>query len=399
MRFNIFLLILLPILCLATDWYILDNIKKRLKKTCWRLIHCGVSILFYIMLIVAVVNSMVNESDTGLLVSMWLLFIFISVYLPKFIYVLFDLASRIPELRHKKRIKWLSITGLSLGGLLFILMWWGALFNRYNLEVKEVTIEIENLPDSFDGYKIVQISDLHVGAYLNDTTFVSEIVDKINSLDADVILFTGDIVIRHADELKPFIKPLSRLKARDGAFAVLGNHDYGKYYPGYSTDRERENDTKLLRSMYKRLYPAIVLLDDDHRYIFRNDGNDSIAIIGVGNIGKPPFPAYGSLEKAYPEINDSVIKILMSHDPSHWQDGIMNNPEANIALTLSGHTHAMQMKLGPISPAPLYHNLWAGKYNDDLGHQLYINIGTGTVGFPARIGANPEITLITLKKK
>ena len=381
---------------MLADWYIYRCILRRADRVAkWKKFHLLTSGFLYMILIGALINIAVSVNDTGLVVSMWLIFTFFSVYIPKYIFIIFDLIARIPKIFHRHRIRIVSTICVIAGFAVMGIFWWGALFNRTAIDVKDVTVEIKNLPESFNDYKIVQISDLHVGSFLNDTTFVSKIVEHVNREEPDLILFTGDMVNRHSEEMEEFAAPLANLKAKDGAFAILGNHDYADYYPEYRTDGEKEVDVERLRDLYGMT--AFNLLEDESRVIER--GKDKIVLIGVGNIGKGPFPVYGSLNKAYPTLNDSEVKILMSHDPSHWQDSIMNNPATNIDLTLSGHTHAMQMDIAGFSPARYYHKMWKGLHHDDLGRQLYINIGSGTVGIPARIGATPEITVITLKKK
>ncbi len=332
--------------------------------------------------------------DNGVLLTvMWLLFGYLSIYLPKYVITIFCLISSLPQLFGRRSLKWIAVTGYVAGGLLFVGMWWGALINRFNINVNEVTVDINGLPESFDGFRIAQISDLHVGTFGNDTAFVSTIVDKINSLKPDLIVFTGDIVNRHTDELIPFVMPLSRLTSPNGVISILGNHDYGDYHDwpdAASRDKNNANLAYLQNEMHW------TLLKDS--FITLHKGNDSIVVIGVENVGDKPFPVYGSLARAYPATSDSVPKILLSHNPAHWTDEIADNPRHNIALTLAGHTHAMQIELGGISPAALRYRTWGGMYADsDSTHLLYVNIGAGTVGFPARIGATPEIALFTLR--
>jgi hypothetical protein len=240
---------------------------------------------------------------------------------------------------------------------------------------------------------VVHISDLHLGTYGNDTTYISTIVNKVNSLKADVILFTGDIVNRNSNELKPFVSTLSRLKAKDGVYSILGNHDYGDY-EDWKSEAEKAANFQALKDMQAEM--GWTMLNNQSTAITR--GNDSITIIGVENIGDPPFHIYGDMSKAYSDISDKQYKILLTHNPAHWTSDIENQKESNIALTLSGHTHAMQMEFFGISPARFRYRTWGGLYNDNYNHPLYVNIGIGTVGFPARIGATPEITLITLKQ-
>lgn len=394
-------LLLIPLIVwgacnLCDELYIFDVLKQRLPKYRWlRTVHVVLAVLLLAILVTAVALPMRSGSDATLLAVNWLLFIYLSCYLPKYIFVVFDLLARVPVLFKRKRLKWLSRTGVALSVLLFAAMWWGCLSNRYRIDVKRVDIEIAGLPPTFNDFTIAQISDLHVGTYGSDTTFVHRVVEKINSLNPDVIVFTGDIVNRHTPELEPFAGTLSRLHSPNGVLAILGNHDYGDYLTWPSDELKRQNMEQL-----RRLYRSMgwTLLNNSTEWIKR--GNDSIAFVGVENIGDPPFHVYGSLPRAYPALGDANTKILLSHNPSHWLDSISDNPGVNVALTLSGHTHAMQMSAGRLSPAAFRYPTWGGLYADTSGtHQLYVNIGLGTVGLPMRLGATPEITLLTLKAK
>ena len=273
-------------------------------------------------------------------------------------------------------------------------MWWGALINRYNIDVNRVDVEIEGLPAAFDGYTIAQISDLHVGTYGYDTTYVAEVADVVNSLSPNMIAFTGDIVNRISSELEPFVGTLSQLKAPDGVYSILGNHDYGDYYNSPS-DAQKQANLEHLCNLQKQM--GWKMLNNAYDIVRRS--NDSIAIIGVENVGDPPFHTYGDLDAAYPALDDPTTKILLSHNPAHWDNDIQDAPDKNIALTLSGHTHAMQMCVFGWSPAAFRYPTWSGLYKDNDKHRLYVNIGIGEVAIPSRIGATPEITLITLRAK
>lgn len=323
-----------------------------------------------------------------------MLFTYISFYLPKYIFVIFDLLARIPRLFGKARIKILTICGGVIATIVFFLLWWGALIGRTQIDVKKVTVEIENLPEAFDGYTIAQFSDLHTGTFGTDTTFVSKLTERINELNPDLIVFTGDIVNSKSEELEPFVSTLSRLSAPDGVYSILGNHDYGDYSK-WTSDKAKSDNLIHLKTLQKNMGWNLLLNESEN--IGR--GTDTIALIGVENIGDPPFKVYGSLKKAYQSVGDSVTKVLLTHNPAHWTDSISGHKDVNIALSLSGHTHSMQIEMFGWSPAKYRYNTWGGLYNDSLGHNLYVNIGSGTVGFPARIGATPEITLISLKRK
>jgi predicted MPP superfamily phosphohydrolase len=218
------------------------------------------------------------------------------------------------------------------------------------------------------------------------------VLDSLRQLSPDLIVFTGDIVNRRTDELHPFVETLSNISAPYGVYSILGNHDYGDYCDWPSDEAKRQNLDELI-SLENQM--GWKMLNNETAFIHL--AADSIALIGVENVGDPPFHTYGDLDKAYPTLDDGVTKILLSHNPAHWVDDICDAPDKNIALTLSGHTHAMQMAFGRISPAIFRYKTWGGLYNDNDNHSLYVNIGIGTVGFPARIGATPEITLFTLK--
>ena len=346
------------------------------------------------VLIVAMALPARSGSQQMLAAKMWTLFAYLSVYIPKYIGIIFDLLANVPKLWHKRRFKPLTTAGIILASTAFCAMWWGALINRFNINVNEVVIEIPDLPEEFNGMTIAQFSDLHTGTFGTDTAFVGRLVDRINALKPDCIAFTGDIVNRQADEAIPFIQTLSRLHARMGVYAILGNHDYGDYSEWPSSEAKKDN-MELMKKLQADMGWHLLL---NETVMLRQDG-DSLALIGVENIGDPPFKVYGSLNKAYPQLSDSVSKILLTHNPAHWVDSISDRPDMRVPLSLSGHTHAMQIEMLGWSPAKYRYPTWGGLYNDsDKQHQLYVNIGGGSVGFPARVGATPEITLITLKK-
>lgn len=395
MRLPLILLILLLLVNIATDWYI-GRVMKIRKVPKWTLkLHWSITALLCVLWC-ALAFMPIRSGSTELLKPMMLtLGAYFAFYVPKYIFVIFDLVASVPLLFHRKRIKPLSMIGIIIAVIAFGLIWWGILVNRYRTQTIEQNIFIKDLPESFDGYRIVQFSDFHVGTFDRDTTFVKKIVDQINDLHPDMIVFTGDIVSRRTAELIPFVSTLSELHAPDGLFSILGNHDYGDYYDWPSREEKRRNMT-LMSELQARM--GWHMLNNDHIRI--THGTDSIVLIGVENVGDPPFPTYGSLEDAYPTIDDDQVKILLTHNPAHWVNDISGHKDKNIALTLSGHTHAMQMSVMGKSPARLRYKTWGGLYADtDSTHQLYVNIGVGTVGLPARIGATPEITVLTLRPK
>lgn len=395
MRLPLILILPLLIIDALVDWYICRQVWHRCSRgaTLWRRVALWSSAALALFLIALILWPKKSGSDSDLSALMWCLYAYFTIYLPKYMWVVFDLISKAPQLFKHKRIKAVSIAGGVVALLTFVMMWWGALINRYQIEVQEVTITNPSVPEGFDGFRIVQFSDLHTGSFGSDTTFVSKLVDRINSLEPDAVLFTGDIVNRHTSELEPFTSVLSRITAP--VFSVLGNHDYGDYYRWPDSIAKAADHRRLIDLQHQMGWD---LLNNSSR-VWRCRG-DSMVIIGVENIGDPPFAVYGDLDRAYPgNLADSSFKILMSHNPSHWLDDIKDAPDKNIALTLSGHTHAMQMELFGISPAAWRYPTWGGLYADaDSAHRLYVNIGAGEVGIPARIGATPELTIINLRR-
>ena len=392
---------MLIVLCLlfqiATDFYLFLAAWKRCRKLTAAKFQLWQSVFFLVYIIVFLCLPKRGESDMMLQLSMWMLFVYLTIYAGKFIFVLFDLSASIPLLWHGKRVQWLSKVGIVAGVLAFGAMWWGALVNRKQICVKELTVAIDGLPESFSGYRVVQISDLHLGTFGTDTIFVSRLVDKINAVNPDLVVFTGDIVNRKSDEIRPFVAPLSRIDAKDGVLSILGNHDYGDYI---HWDSPEEKEMNMEQLMDLQLEMRWELLTNSSTVIYGNHPGDSIVVIGVENWGEPPFPTYGDLTMAYSTPGDSAVKILLSHNPVHWQREIAPVDSVKIDLTLSGHTHAMQVAFGSLSPAALRYKTWRGLHDSPDGRRpLYVNIGAGTVGVPMRVGATPEVTVFTLIPK
>ena len=403
MRVPVISLIILFLFSFLVDWYIWSDIRKyasqKHRKT-YGIVYAVLSALLWIYLIVVVClpRRDVGESITPV---MWMLFSYFTVYISKFVYMVCSLIGRL----FRKHVNYGAYIGIGLGLLTGFSMMWGALVTRYDIEVTHADIYSDRLPKGFDNFKIVQFSDAHVGTWGNDTTFISALVDSINAQQPDVIFFTGDIVNRITSELDPFVKPLSRLHAPYGVYSILGNHDYGDYADWESEEEHRNNNQRLYRMQEQMGWK---MLNNDSEIIRAN--GDSIVIIGVENWGEPPFKVYGDLKKAYPRIradkhlNDGNFKILLTHNPEHWRQEVTK--KSNIDLTLSGHTHAMQsmIKVGGFkwSPSSFKYENWGGLYDADNGKpmQIYVNIGSGEVGFPSRVGAAyPEVTVLTLKRK
>ena len=251
---------------------------------------------------------------------------------------------------------------------------------------------MKNLPSNFKGYKIVQISDVHSGSF-QDPKNLQHAIDLINQQNADLVLFTGDMVNNYADEFIPFIDLFSQIKGKDGKFAVLGNHDYGEYGVWKNIDERKNNIPKLIENEKKA---GFEMLRNEHRIIERN--GEKLYILGVENWGIPPFPQFGDLNKASEGVPAEACKILMSHDPSHF-DAVVKKHPVDVQLTMSGHTHGMQfgidLKNFKWSPVKFKYPKWADLYESE-GKYLYVNRGFGVIGYPGRVGVLPEITVFEL---
>lgn len=294
------------------------------------------------------------------------------------------------------RAKFLENVALVTGGLVVSSMFVGMFKWVHDFNIKEVFVSIKNLPDIFEDYKIVQISDLHLGTWSNEGPLM-DAINLINDLNPDLVVFTGDLVNYSTDEAFRFKEILAELKAKDGVYAILGNHDYGDYIKWPSKAEKQQN----MESLYQ-FYNSInwKLLRNENVVIER--GEDKLALIGVENWGaNKRFPQLGNIVKASKGIGKVPVKILLSHDPSHW-DAVVLKEHQDIDLMLAGHTHGFQFGIEipgiKWSPAQYIYQQWAGLYeNNETKQQLYVNRGLGSIGYPGRIGILPEITLINLQ--
>lgn len=282
-----------------------------------------------------------------------------------------------------------------LKGLLLLLlpplvMAYGACIGREKPQVKIVEITFGNLPESFDGYRLVHISDIHARSYAARRESLQRAVDIINGLKPDLITFTGDLITLDATELDPVNEILRKLKSEDGIMSVVGNHDYGIYADPSDKSSSRRILSEVIKEEERMGWNVLM---DDNRIIKR--GQDSIAVIGVQNTSPSRhFPSKGNLRKASVGT-EGMFRILLTHDPMHWEREVVGK---EYPLTLSGHTHAMQFSIFGWSPSSLIFKEYRGLYTKDDQH-LYVNIGLGETILPFRIGTRPEITLITLKKQ
>ncbi len=298
-----------------------------------------------------------------------------------------------------RRKMWITLAAIV--AFLLVLGCIGYFYGSRHFVVHDRTLYFDNLPDSFDGYRIAQFSDFHAMSFhMGHEEDVRTVVDLVNSQHCDLIVFTGDLVTIQSGELDGFDSCLASLSAPDGVMSIMGNHDYALYQRGLTPGQRREDVRKLQRRQRDMGWQ---LLLNDHRIIRR--GGDSIAVVGVENDGEAPrFPSYGNLPKAMSGIGDGTFTVLLSHDPTHWRRKVI--PDTVIELTLSGHTHAGQFKVFGWSPVSWVYQEWSGRYGNEktdktgrsVRQTLVVSEGVGCVPVPFRVGAWPEVNVITLRK-
>jgi predicted MPP superfamily phosphohydrolase len=293
------------------------------------------------------------------------------------------------------RRKFVSQLAVGLAAVPFLSLIYGIFEGKYNFKVFKQTVFFPDLPDAFDGFTITQISDVHSGSFDNPEK-ISYAIDLVNEQNSDMILFTGDIVNTHATEMHPWLETFNKIKDHKfGKYAVLGNHDYGEYVT-WPSEQKKDENFEAIKSLYGEI--GFQLLLNEHTYVQK--GEDKIALVGVENWGHN-FKKAGDLNKASQGVQQDDFKVLMSHDPSHWEYEIKNHPK-NFHLTLSGHTHGMQFGIEipgyfKWSLAQYVYKQWAGLY-ENAGRYVYVNRGFGFHAYPGRVGIMPEITVIELKK-
>ena len=346
------------------------------------------SVLLYSFANPEVIRQAKNYTYFYLVISVTFLNLF-----PKLIFTLLTLFSFLPRWIGSKQLQLKVLAGSFIIGFGFlVVITYGILQGKYDLKVEKKDLYFNNWPMQLDGFKIVQLSDIHIGSFGNNTKMMERTVQMVAQLDPDLLLFTGDLVNNFSDELKGFEPYLKQLTGRYGKYAIQGNHDYGDYSSWPDSTSKRENLQQILSGLTDAGF-KVLLNTWDHIPV----KDTSFSLIGVENWGHPPFPQYADLDGAMKDVPPHSFKILMSHDPAHWEAVVV--PQTDIPLTLSGHTHGAQfgIKIAGIEFSPIYlvQKNWGGLYQ--LGDQsLYVNRGLGTIGFPGRIEMPPEITVLTL---
>lgn len=403
-RFSIFSVILLCLAILVIDllsFYWLQSITEIAGSKVFRTLITIFFFTFTIGLTGAILTlrirlDHVSEKRRHLLISS-LYGLTIASFLPKIIFVVS--ISTLYFLNYTfsdTESRWIvPIVGLLSGFLPFFVIVFAIFRTRYHFKVYKVTLELDSLPLAFNGLRIVQISDLHLGSFNYKYDILKRAISKINDLGPDLIVFTGDIVNNYSWELTGWEEVFVPLKAPLGKYAVLGNHDYGDYST-WDSKALKEKNFKEILDFFRNI--DFKLLKNEASLL--EIGEEKVALIGVENWGNPPFKQYGDLEKAMLQIKKIPFKILLSHDPTHWTQEVRSHTD--IALTLSGHTHGMQAgfvyKSLQWSPIKYRYKHWSGLYTHKSQH-LYVNKGLGWLGFPGRVGMRPEISCFDLQKE
>ena len=294
------------------------------------------------------------------------------------------------------RLDFLKKSALIVSGTLFSTLLIGMQWGRYNFKKNYQDIFINNWPTALENYKIIQISDLHLGSF-NDIAKLEEVVEMINSEKPDMVVFTGDLVNNYYHEAIPYVNTLKKIEAKDGKFSILGNHDYCDYVMLKRDSKEWKKNFKELLRLEKKV--GFDLLLNESREI--SLGENKFNIIGVENWGTGNFNKDGDLDKAMNNVDANIPTILLSHDPSHWNEVVLKSAY-NIDLQLSGHTHGMQFGVEipgfKWSPVQYKYKEWAGLYKEDH-KQIYVNRGLGHLGYAGRVGIMPDISILNIKKK
>jgi uncharacterized protein len=334
-----------------------------------------------------------NPRHVWLLMNLTMLFI--AVVVPRIIIITLHFTGKLINLKNGVHLRWLTNAGLIFMVVIFSIIAVSALWGRFNFKTENVTIKIKGLNNDLNGLKIVQLSDLHLTSFYRHKKQLQKVISEVNRLNPDLLINTGDFISFGWREFDGYDTILSKAKSRYGNFAILGNHDIGTYDP-YFTEADKENNILIINNLIKS--SGYQVLNDENKTI--NIGQARIALIGVVTGGRHPHMVHGNLDKARAGLDSVDLKILLSHDPNHWAEAVTG--KTDIDVTLSGHTHGMQIgiitKKIRWSPAKYFYPHWNGLYTS--GRQFeYVNRGLGVLTIPFRIWMPPEITVITIKKE
>ena len=365
---------------------------KKYRSEIWFGIHslCFIGLLLLLAFYVPRLGTTEGHRFSGCIAA-----VLLAGYLPKLLFLCLYLPGRILNCFSVPLSQWLSRffrgAAVLFSAVFFLILLYDFTWGRNRYKVEEVEVSSPEVPAAFDGFRIVQLTDMHLGSRSPGDVGISRLCDRVDALQPDLIVFTGDMVNNLASEMTPWIETLARLKAPYGKYAVMGNHDYGDY-AGLRSEERARNSERFYENMERM---GFTMLDNAAVPLIRQ--NDTLMLCGVENWGEPPFSRYGDLPRALRDC-DGLPVLLLSHNPSHWRTEVLEYP---VFLTLSGHTHAMQMGIDlpgfRWSPARYRYPEYNGLYEHD-GRYLYVSRGAGYIGLNGRIGMRPEITLLRLKR-
>ncbi|MGJ1267571.1 metallophosphoesterase [Sphingobacterium spiritivorum] len=388
-------LFLILLLFLVADVYFYQAVSTLTQNTWIRAIYWSVDVLLFAG-IIAIVFLRKAGNNLQRFIPM-LITAMLVIFIPKLFSFPILLAEDIVRLLRgfPARSLYVSEATLALAVIMILIILFGLTRGKHFYRVRKETLYFPDLPEVFDGFTITQLSDIHSGS-LNDIKGVQKGIDLANAQNSDLLLFTGDLVNNMATEMEPWIPYFTKLKAPYGQYSVLGNHDYGDYIR-WDNKEAKEANLNRLKEVHAETGFRLLL----NEAVIINKQGQSIALVGVENWGKGGFHQYGDLKEATAHIPDDAFKILMSHDPSHWDEVTVDHNQ-HVHLTLAGHTHGMQFGIELFgfkwSPIQYFYKQWAGLYQRD-GKYLYVNRGFGYHGLKGRVGVWPEITVLTLKRK
>lgn len=376
-------LLLLPDIYIYLNYVARSKRSKGIKHSYW---------LLDVLIVALLIGFMLHPVRTGLTMTRISMIIIFVIIFGKFAFFVVSVIGRLLFYKYRSIRRYFDFAAVFCCLLTIGCIGYSFSYGYKRYVVKQVSVYAKGLPPSFNGYRIVQFSDLHIGSFANgEDQNVKKIVDLINEQKPDMIVFTGDLVNMEAAELNGFEKALSSLHAPDGVYSIMGNHDYGKYRKWNKAADESRNLQQIKDK--ERSFGWHLLLNQNT--IIRR-GNSYIALLGSEDYGTKAGYKYGDLQKAMkglPDNGNGIYKILLSHDPTHWHLKVL--PETDIQLTLSGHTHAMQLKIGSFSPCQWLYDEWDGLYA--VGdRQIYVDTGVGAL-MSYRFGAWPQISVITLR--
>ena len=355
--------------------------------------HVILSIWLWIIYFETIYYNSFYDNPKHVWLMMNLTMLFIAVVVPRIIIIIAHFTGKLINLKNGVHLRWLTNAGLILMIVIFSIISVSALWGRFNFKTEKVTINIKGLKNDLDGLKIVQLSDMHLTSFYRHKNQLQKVINEVNLLNPDLLINTGDFISFGWREFERYDTILSKAKSRYGNFAILGNHDVGTYDP-YFTEADKDNNILIINNLIKA--SGYQVLNDEYKTI--NIGNARIALIGVVTGGRHPHMVHGNLDKAISGLDSVDLKILLSHDPNHWAEAVTG--KTDIDITLSGHTHGMQMgiitKKFRWSPAKYFYPHWNGLYTSGKQYQ-YVNRGLGVLAIPFRIWMPPEITVITLK--